>query len=60
MSLMDLKKWGGMYDSYENVYKRFRTFTYFVRNIPHILRIPYYGPRVHEKYRKASLIQSLA
>ena len=31
MSLMDLKKWGGMYDSYENVSKRFRTFTYFVR-----------------------------
>ena len=49
-----------LYDSYENVSKRFRTFTYFVRNIPHILRIPYYGPRVHEKYRKASLIQSLA
>ena len=31
MSLMDLKKWGGMYDSYENVSERFRTFTYFVR-----------------------------
>ena len=31
MSLKDLKKWGGMYDSYENVSKRFRTFTYFVR-----------------------------
>ena len=31
MSLMDLKKWGGMYDSYENVSERFGTFTYFVR-----------------------------
>ena len=50
--LMDLKKWGGMYDSYEtftNVSERLRISS---ENIPHILRIPYYGPRVHEKYRK--------
>ena len=43
--------------TFTNVSERLRISS---ENIPHILRIPYYGPRVHEKYRKLSLIQSLA
>ena len=51
---MDLKKWRGMYDSYENVYKRFQNvYVFRQKHIPRIFRIPIYGPRVHEKYRKS-------
>ena len=36
MSLMDLKKWGGMYDSYEKRLQTFQNVYVFRQNIPHI------------------------